>query len=63
MNLRLFLLLPLFFGMTACGMKGPLERPQGTVPPSLYDRAFGAKQVSEPQTPRPAQDTPEGDEP
>jgi len=62
MNLRLPLLLSLFFALSACGIKGDLKPPAGAAPPSIYERVFGAKPNPAAQ-PLPEQDNPAQDVP
>jgi predicted small lipoprotein YifL len=38
---RLFIALAITLTVSACGIRGSLEKPTSPVPPSLYERAFG----------------------
>lgn len=38
---RSLIILTIALAVSACGIRGSLEKPAGSAPPSLYDRAFG----------------------
>ncbi|MDR1889761.1 MAG: hypothetical protein LBQ81_10345 [Zoogloeaceae bacterium] len=37
---RPFIALAIILAISACGIRGSLEKPAGPVPPSLYERVF-----------------------